>query len=331
MNRNHPRTTMADVSVSTAERTSLSDNTRRAYRAAWRRFRVFCDELGKDPLAATPQDVASFVVNAASAPRPSTASPRKGEPLALGTIRIALAAINRTYRDRRLPSPAGDPHVVNVLRGLGRLRDERPRQVRALGAVDLQRMLTHCDDLSRQPRYRIKAARDAAVLAIGFAGALRRSEICNLRFSDAEFVEQRGMLLRIRRSKTDQGGQGQTIAIPEGTIIRPAERVKNWLNVSGIAAGPLFQTLRRGGSLRGRMMHSSDVARLVKRYVEIIGLDPAEYSGHSLRAGFVTSAAAHGARLDKIMEVTRHSNPGTVLRYIRQESAFEDHAGAAFL
>ena len=95
--------------------------------------------------------------------------------------------------------------------------------------------------------------------------------------------------------------------------------------------GPLFRSLWRGGRLRGRRLHHSDIPRLVKHYAQEIGLDPAEYSGHSLRAGFVTSAAVHGARLDKIMEVTRHSSAEMVLRYIWQVEAFEDHAGAAFL
>lgn len=101
--------------------------------------------------------------------------------------------------------------------------------------------------------------------------------------------------------------------------------------LTGTTEGPLFQSLWRGGRLRGRRLHHSDIPRLVKHYVEAIGLDPAEYSGHSLRAGFVTSAAVHGARLDKIMEVTRHSSAEMVLRYIRQVEAFDDHAGAAFL
>ena len=152
---------------------------------------------------------------------------------------------------------------------------------------------------------------------------------------DVEFVngagETSGMLLHIRRSKTDQLGRGQSIAVPEGAFIRPVERLRRWLAVSGITKGPAFQTMWRGGRPRGRALHPTDIPRLVKRYVREIGLDPADYSGHSLRAGFVTSAAVHSARLDKIMEVTRHTNAEMVLRYIRQADAFRDHAGAAFL
>lgn len=319
------------ISVSRAIQTSLSANTRRAYRAAWRRFVSYCDELGVDPLAAAPDDVAKFLARMASVPRSSRATTKKGEPLALGTIKILVAAINRKYRDEKRPSPADDPQVASVLRGLGQLLPKQPRQVRALREFDLRGMLRYCDDLARQRPYRTRAARDAAALAIGFAGALRRSEICGLRLADVEFMEPHGVLVHIRTSKTDQAGEGQTVAIPDGALIQPVKRIRAWLDVSGITSGPLLQTVRRGGAIRGRRMHPSDIARIVKRYAEAVGLDPSKYSGHSLRAGFVTSAAIHRARLDKIMEVTRHTSPRTVLRYIRQANAFEDHAGAAFL
>lgn len=331
MKSSHSLTAETDITVRRAIQTSLSVSTRRAYGAAWRRFAAYCDELGLDPLAVTPDDVARFLVRMASIPRSSRATTKKGEPLALASIRILVAAINRRYRDEGRRSPADDPQVASVLRGLGQLLPKQPRQVKALREFDLRGMLRHCDDLARQASYRTRAVRDAAVLAIGFAGALRRSEICGLRLADIDFMEPHGVLVHIRRSKTDQTGEGQTVAIPDGDLIQPVKRMRAWLDVSGITSGPLLQTLRRGGTIRGRSMHPSDVARIVKRYAEVVGLDPSEYSGHSLRAGFVTSAAIHRARLDKIMEVTRHTSPRTVLRYVRQANAFEDHAGAAFL
>ena len=139
------------------------------------------------------------------------------------------------------------------------------------------------------------------------------------------------MFIYVRKSKTDQQGRGQKIAIPEGKYLKPIQRLQDWLQASGITQGYLFQTMKRGGKLRGRSMHHSDIPRLVKHYAELIGLDSKEISGHSLRAGFVTSAAVHHARLDKIMEITRHSNPQTVMRYIRDADCFRDHAGEKFL
>ncbi len=323
------------VSVSQALRTSLAENTRRAYRSGWRKFAAYCERKRLNPMAATPDDVAGFLVAVSAGPGSSGGGIGEQRPLALGSVRICLAAINLKYKERDLESPARHVTVTSVLRGLGRLTCERPRRVKALREHDIGAILTRCDRLATRPKRRTIAIRDAAVVAVGFAAALRRSEICALRLDDVEFVDcagqTGGMFLHVRRSKTDQFGKGQSIAIPEGTFIRPVERLRRWLALSGPADGPLFQTLWRGGRLRGKPLHPTDVARLVKRSVRAIGLDPADYSGHSLRAGFVTSAAVHSARLDKIMEVTRHENAGMVMRYIRQANAFEDHAGAAFL
>jgi integrase len=145
-----------------------------------------------------------------------------------------------------------------------------------------------------------------------------------------EALEER-MVITIRRSKTDQLGRGERIPILDGEGIRPINRLRRWLKSSEITAGPLFQTMKRGGRLQGKPLDPGDIARIVKNYAELVGLDPREVAGHSLRAGFVTSAAAHHARLDKIMAVTRHTNPATVLGYIRDADIFSDHAGRHFL
>ena len=323
------------ASVKEALHGSLADNTRRAYRNGWRKFAAWCDGRRLEPIAATPDDVAEFLVAASSGRLETANGTDDWRPLALGTIRICLAAINQRYGERELESPARHAKVTSVLRGLGRLAEERPRQVKALREHEITAILSRCDRVAARKERAVIATRDAAVIAVGFAGALRRSEICGLRFEDVEFLdrpdEEGGMFLHIRQSKTDQAGRGQRIAIPEGEIIRPVERLRRWLEASGVATGPLFQTLWRGGRPRGKALHPTDVARIVKRWVSAIGLDPAGYSGHSLRAGFVTSAAVHSARLDKIMEVTRHASTRMVLRYIRQADAFSDHAGAAFL
>ena len=180
--------------------------------------------------------------------------------------------------------------------------------------------------------------RDAAFFAIGFAAALRRSELCNPKVDDIEWAQgglpgngHSGIVIHIRKSKTDQLGKGQRVAVPEGKKIRPVARLRSWLQESEIQEGYLFQTMRKNGSLTGSPLHHSDIPRLVKHYAAAIGLNPKEFSAHSLRAGFVTSAAAHHARLDKIMEITRHTNPATLMKYIRDADAFTDHAGAAFL
>ncbi len=334
------------VSIAAALRTSLAENTRSAYRQGWRRFADWCALHGVDPDAAAPGDAAAFLVAMAG----GSSSPAGAAPLAPATIQVIVAAVNRGYRDLKRPSPMEDPTVVAVLRGLNRLSKVRRRQVRALCADRVATILDRCDELLGHDALQVKAARDAAVIAVGFAAALRRSEVCALGLRDVEFTgtasssprssigssavsgsPAAGMVLHIRRSKTDQRGRGQRVAVPEGEVIRPVSRLLAWLRLSGIRGGPLFRSLRRGGHVQARALDPADIARLVKRHVAAIGLDPAEYSGHSLRAGFVTSAAECGARLDKIMEVTRHRSAANVLRYVRQADAFRDHAGRGFL
>ncbi|MXX75490.1 MAG: site-specific integrase [Holophagales bacterium] len=323
------------ISVKDALDTSLAENTRAAYWKGWSRFAAWCRSRDLDPMAATPDDVADFLVTMASEPRSPRATTGHGRPLALGTIRVLIAAINRRYREANRNSPAGDIRVRSVLRGLGRLEARRPRRVKALRVQEIARILARCDELAADMRQRVIAARDAAVIALGFAAALRRAELCALEVADVEFLrrgeEVPGAFVHVRRSKTDQLGRGERVAVPEGKRVRTVSRLRAWLQLSGVVRGPLFRTMRRGGHVQERPLHPTDVARMVKRWARAIGLDPAEYSGHSLRAGFVTSAAAHGARLDKIMEVTRHRGTSMVLRYIRQADAFEDHAGAGFL
>lgn len=300
---------------------ALSRNTRVAYKKAWQRFTEYCRARGIPPLDARSDDVADFFVFLAVEPRKST-----GRTLSMSTLRIYRSALNRRYAEVSTSkrSPAAATRVSDVLAGFSRLRDRAPRRVRALREFEIKAMLDSC------PNSRF-GHRDAAMLALGFAAALRRSELCGLDVKDIDFQGNRRMMVWIRRSKTDQTGEGQGVAVPDGTRIMPVSRVRAWLKVADIRDGFLFQTLRRGGRPSGRALNHSEVPRLVKKYAVRIGLNPAHYSGHSLRAGFVTSAATHRARLDKIMEVTRHKNPATVMQYIRDANAFESHAGSDFL
>ena len=309
---------------------ALSENTRIAYNKGWNCFQNYCVSKSIDPLNATPDDVVSFFIYLSSTPRSIAATIKFGEPLSVGTMTLYKSAINKQYNEAGKISPTHSPKVDAVLRGIARIRGVAPRRVKALREHHVKKMLEQCGGS-------LIGLRDAAVLAIGFAGALRRSELCSLTVEDVEILspidgcDSKKMYITIRKSKTDQIARGQKIAIPEGNKVKPIDRLQAWLIASGIRQGYLFQTMRRGNKLRGRPLHHSDIPRLVKHYAAAIGLNPKEVSGHSLRAGFVTSAAAHHARLDKIMEVTRHTNPSTVIKYIRDADSFRDHAGEKFL
>ena len=298
---------------------ALADNTRVAYGKGWQCFCDYCAERGIEPLEANGEDVAGFFVAMASGQR----SGRK-KVLSLGTLTLYRSAITRNFIEAGRASPARHGDVDAVMRGLARVRASGPRRVKALREHDVKAMLDKCPDT-------LIGVRDAAVLAIGFAGAFRRSELCGLRAEDVEMLEPGRMVIHIRRSKTDQAGAGQRVAIPKGRTVEPIARLQSWIREAQIREGYLFRTMRRGGRVTGSPLHHSDVARLVKHYAASIGLDPRAFSAHSLRAGFVTSAAAHHARLDKIMEITRHKNPATVLQYVRDANSFTDHAGEAFL
>ena len=303
----------------------LSDNTRTAYRKGWRRFLDYCiAEHIADPLAASSDEIARFLVYLATSPNPLS-----GIIPSMGTVTLYKSAVNKKFLEAGKASPTNHSVVRSTLKGLARLKGSSSRRVDALREYHIEAMLQACPNT-------LIGRRDAAILAVGFAGALRRSEICYLSVQDVEFLEPKGedetrMWLTIRQSKTDQEGKGQRVAIVDGRCIRPIERLRLWLEQSRISKGPLFQTMRRGGHLRGRALHHSDIPRIVKHYAALTGLDPKQVAGHSLRAGFVTSAAVHHARLDKIMEVTRHRNPTTVMGYIRDADAFTDHAGRGFL
>ncbi len=304
---------------------AMAPNTRLAYDKGWACFTAYCArERIADPLSASPEVVARFLLDCATQPRSGS-----GNPLSMGTVFLYSSAITKRFTDADRTSPTHHPTVRATLKGLSRLTGTAPRRVKALREGHLRAMIAQCPDS-------VIGTRDAALLALGFAAALRRSELCALRVDDVAIIpaareQPRRMLLAIRRSKTDQNGNGQTIAVPEGRTIRPIDRVQAWLSVSRITRGPLFRSMKRGGAVQERPLHHSDIPRLVKRYTALIGLDPKEVAGHSLRAGFVTSAAAHRARLDKIMAVTRHTNASTVMQYIRDADAFCDHAGNAFL
>jgi integrase len=178
----------------------------------------------------------------------------------------------------------------------------------------------------------LRALRNRAIILLGFAGAFRRSELVALNIEDLEEVPE-GVLVTIRRSKTDQEGVGRKVAIPRGEIACPVAALKAWLEAAGIAAGALFVRVynRRNQFHRGERLAPRNVAAIVKAGATRLGLDPAAFGGHSLRAGFVTSAVKRGANLIKITDVTGHRSLEMLKTYSRDPEAFVGHAGAGLL
>jgi site-specific recombinase XerD len=286
-------------------------STRRAYRADFAAFTAWCRERGLCPLPADPRAVAWHISTIAC------------DGLSVSSIGRRLAGIAYAHKLAKLASPASSEDVKVILSGIRRTIGCAPKRKAAATADRIRDMLDACPDSMR-------GIRDRALLALGFAGAFRRSELCALEVSDLTEVPD-GFRVLIRRSKTDQTGEGQEIVIPRGLRIRPVAAVQAWLQAAAIESGYLFRAIHRGGQVKPSGLRGHDVAIIVKTYAQKAGLDPAEFSGHSLRAGFVTSAAETGATIFKIAEVSRHKSVDVLSGYVRRVDLFKDHAGAAFL
>jgi integrase len=177
----------------------------------------------------------------------------------------------------------------------------------------------------------LKDVRDRALLLVGFAGGFRRSEFVAINCTDIESVRQ-GVVIHVRRSKTDQEGVGRKIGIPHGrTRWCPVAALNDWLERAGIEDGPVFRPVDRHGRVQGQRLSGEAVSLVVKERVAAIGLEPNEFSGHSLRAGLATSAAAAGVSSWKIRQQTGHASDAMLARYIRDGELFVDNAVAVLL
>lgn len=293
-------------------RAALSENTMRAYRGDWLEFEGWCADRSRSHLPATPATVANYASSLADAGKK------------VPTIARKLAAVRFFHRGAGLENPTDNAGVAAILKGIRRTVGTASRQ-KAPATVDvIHAMLARIDAES------LHGKRDRALLLLGFAGAFRRSELVAITVEDLTFSDE-GVDVFVPKSKTDQEAKGQSVAILNGKAMKPADRLKEWLDAAGIVSGPIFRRFKRGDRLSDDTLTPQAVALVVKKYAEAAGFDVASLSGHSLRAGFVTSAAESRASISRIMEVTRHRDPRTVETYVRRADRFKDHAGDGFL
>ena len=286
-----------------------AENTRRAYASDWRTFTAWCAQGGLEPLPALPAAVALYVAHLAEAGRKAS------------TITRACAAIASAHHAAGLSSPTAHENVRQVMKGARRALGTRPAQKAPVRVDDLRAMVgTLGETLAGQ--------RDRALLVVGFAGALRRSELVALDVADTTETRD-GLMITIRRSKTDQEGAGHEVALPFGSdpATCPVRTLRAWLEASGITSGPVFRSITRHGVIGDRLTDKS-VAGIVKRTATRAGLDAARFAGHSLRAGLMTASAEAGKPLDVIMRQSRHRSHAVALGYIRRASAFKENAAA---
>jgi len=285
---------------------SLAQNTRRAYASDFARFIAWGGQI-----PSSENIVADYLAEHSSSH-------------SVATLARWLASIAKAHRSADLSDPTRGEIVKATLRGIRRELGAPSQQVKPLLKEDLFATL---DCMSNN----IKDVRDQALLLLGFAGALRRSELVNLNLADIEHVRL-GIVITIPRSKTDQIGTGRKIGIPFGrTRWCPVKHLSNWLVCAQVESGRVFRPVDRHGHISGHHLSGEAVAMIVKQRVEAAGLDPSAYSGHSLRAGLATSAVIAGVNTLSIRRTTGHASDAMLARYVRVADLFTDNAAGAIL
>jgi integrase len=277
-----------------------SVNTKRAYASAWAAFEFWGLAHGLSVLPADEPTLCIYLTHL-------------GRTKAYASVCLAYAAIRVRHEDAGFLFGTLKK-VQFTLRNLGVQKGIAPKQKRALEYGQL------CEVVDKLP-VTARARRDRAILLFGELFAGRRSEVAALLVEDLEF-ESAGVRVDLRRSKTDQLGEGRVVAIHRRALHCPVEAVRSWLDFAGITSGPIFRTVSSSGRVGGTAITGQTIANVIKRAAVALGLDPSEYAGHSIRRGFVTTATKHGADLDKIMKTTGHSSVKTVRRYIDDADPF---------
>jgi site-specific recombinase XerD len=284
--------------------------TRKAYGTDFQLFREWCDAKGVSALPAAPETVAAYLAAQAGTLKASTIGRR-------------VAAIRYAHKLAGLETPTDAEAIKATVRGIRRtFGTAKVKKAPALAAKVIA-MVSHAPDT-------LAGLRDRALLLVGFGGAFRRSELVALDVADVTEIGD-GLRVKIRHSKTDQESEGRTIAIARGDIACPAKALSAWMDAAGIKSGPIFRPVNKAGDPAEARLTDRSVANIVKAYAGRCGFDAAQFAGHSLRAGFITSSAAKGKSLFKMMDVSGHRSVDTLRGYVRDAELFKDHAGAGLL
>ena len=304
----------------TYARQARAENTRKAYQSDWRTFTVWCEAHDLPALPADPHTVVLYLADVADAHKAST-------------LRRRLASISQAHKMAGHASPAltSQEPLHSVWLGILREKAGRERIDKVAPALteDLRLMIEHLpreDPESPTSPLTLSAQRDRALLLVGFAGALRRSELVGLDVADVTFGAE-GLRLVVRKSKTDQHGEGHAKGIRYGEhpATCPVRALRAWLRAAGIERGPIFRSINRHGNVSGGALTPQSVALIIKRACRRAGLREEDFSGHSLRAGFTTQAARAGKPERVIMRHTGHKSEFMVREYIREGTLFQEN------
>ena len=291
---------------------SKAINTVRAYKSDFKDFGLFCAQNGFKSLPSEPKIVSLYLTHLSS--RDSKMSTLKRRLVSIGVIH----KLKGHYLDTK------HPIIIENIMGIKRRKGSIQKGKKPLLIKNLKLIINVIDESNNED---IKKFRDRSIILMGFSGGFRRNEIVSLDHDDLDFVSE-GLKINLKRSKTDQFGEGSVKGLPyfDNAQYCPVLSLKNWIQVSNISSGPLFRRFSKGSKLSENRLTDQTVALLIKKYLNLAGIDNKNYSGHSLRSGFATSAAESGAEERSIMAMTGHKSTEMVRRYIKEANLFKNNA-----
>ena len=291
---------------------SKAANTVRAYKSDFEDFGLFCVKNGFQNLPSEPKIVSLYLTHLST------------KDAKISTIKRRLVSIGVVHKMKGHYLDTKHPVIVENLMGIKRRKGTIQKGKKPLLINDLKQII---NVINKEKEPDLKKLRNKAILLIGFSGGFRRNEIVSLDLEDIEFVFE-GVKIKVKKSKTDQFGEGMTKGIPHfvNSIYCPVTTLRRWINTSKIKDGPIFVKFSKGSKITKRRLTDQSIALIIKEYLMKAGIDSRNYSGHSLRSGFATSAAESGAEERSIMAMTGHKSTEMVRRYIKEANLFKNNA-----
>jgi len=293
-------------------KSSKANNTVRAYKSDFNDFGLFCAQNGFKSLPSEPKIVSLYLTHLST------------KAVKMSTLKRRLVSIGVIHKLKGHYLDTKHPSIIENIMGIKRRKGSVQKGKKPILINNLIKIINVID---HQDREEIKKIRDRSIILIGFSGGFRRNEIVSLDYEDLDFVSE-GLKIRVKRSKTDQFGEGSIKGLPyfDNKQYCPVKSIIKWIEITKINSGPLFKRFIKGSKLSENRLTDQTVALLIKNYLRLAGIDNKNYSGHSLRSGFATSAAESGAEERSIMAMTGHKSTEMVRRYIKEANLFKNNA-----
>ena len=290
---------------------SKANNTLRAYKSDFSDFRIFCAKHGFSSLPSEPKIVSLYLTHLSKTSK-------------ISTLRRRLVSISMVHKLKGHYLDTKHPIIIENFMGIRRTKGSFQKGKKPILINHLKLII---NAINEQKNEDIKKLRDKSIILVGFGGGFRRTELISINYEDLEFVPE-GLKITIRKSKTDQFGEGMIKALPylANEKYCPVISLKNWLEISKIKSGPIFRRFSKGSFLKEERLTDQSVVLLIKKYLNLAGIDNTNFAGHSLRSGFASVAAESGADERSIMTMTGHKSTQMVRRYIREANLFKDNA-----